>query len=180
MLKDLSIAKRYAKALFSVAEENKRTQVFLSDLKRIKTVLDENPELFKFLNNPMVAKEDKTDVVEKLFRVRISNHCVNLLKLLSEKNRLKILNGLIFAYEEQLNEFLNIAPVTVKSAVEVDSRTRQRLKKVLESKLNKTVEVDYKLAPELIAGMVIDISDTIIDGSVKSKFNDIGKKLYKY
>jgi F-type H+-transporting ATPase subunit delta len=76
-----------------------------------------------------------------------------------------------------LNKKRNISIAEVITAVEIDENTVQKLKYKLEEVFNCTVEITHSVDSEIIAGMIVKIGDKTIDGSIKTKFENMKKQL---
>ena len=83
----------------------------------------------------------------------------------------------MYCYEKGLDAAKNILRVEVVSAVEVDEDLRENLKTKLESKLNKSIVLDYSINPDIIAGIILKIQDKTIDGSLAHRLESLQRKL---
>lgn len=171
-------AKNYANALVDVVNDKKSTYVQISnDFETVQQILDMSPEIKEVLNNPTVSFDLKMDIAEEIFKRDVSETMMNFLKVLIEKKRFKEFSQIHRAYIDKLNEIHNIQPVTVISAVELSEKDKLQVIKKLETKLNKTIQPEWKLDDDIIAGLVIKIDDDIIDMSIKNRLAKLKKDL---
>jgi F-type H+-transporting ATPase subunit delta len=170
-------AKRYVGALMQLAEENGLTDSVKNDLDTISETYMTNSELLSFLEHPVIPAEEKKDAVSLIFKDHVSEYVLNFLKLLIDRNRISILPSIIDIYSEMLNKKRNISIAEVITAVEIDENTVQKLKYKLEEVFNCTVEITHSVDSEIIAGMIVKIGDKTIDGSIKTKFENMKKQL---
>lgn len=173
----ISLAKRYADAIIEVAKSHDELDKVLDDLKAVSGVYDSSDDFRNFINHPVIPFAEKKDVIKSIFEGKISTEALNFLYVLLEKNKLSLINTIVYCYEEALDEAKNILKVNVISAVEVDDDLKENLKTKLESKLKKTVKFDFEIKPEIIAGLILKIRDKTIDGSVKNKLESLEKQL---
>lgn len=174
------IADRYADALTELIKSGQLTYDKASqDLNFVESTLNQSADLDEFLKNPLVSLEDKKDVINKVFSSEIDGLTVNFLKVLVDKDRFASYRDVVGSYNETLDKINNISRVKVTSAVELSEEAKNRLKEKLESKLQKTVTLDWEISSEIIAGLVIKMGDNVIDSSLKNKLEDLSKNIVK-
>lgn len=175
---NILVADRYADALVKIAQEGKLTFVKISaDLATIKDILNQSKDLDTFLSNPLTSVEDKKEIIEKVFSNEIDTLIVNFLKVLVDKNRFSAFNEIFDSYNKYLDNINNISRIKVISAVKMSKEAEGRLKEKLEVKLKKNVVLDLDIDSNIIAGLVIKISDNIVDMSLKHKLEDLSKSI---
>lgn len=102
------IANRYAEALFQLSEEENITKEIYNELHDVVEVIKNNKELDNVLKSPLVAKNEKTQLIEALFNNKINNDLKNFLKILVEKGRISSLKSIELTFKELLNDKHNI------------------------------------------------------------------------
>lgn len=172
------ISKTYGDALFDIAVENNKTDVFFEEVKGLKQVLAENPELLRFLGHPDIELSEKVAVVENVFHNRISAEIVGLMRVVVTKGRASWLMSILDYFIAKTKEFKKIGVASVTSAAELsDVQKKKIVEKLLSSTSYKEFEMNYKVDPELIGGVVIRIGDRVVDGSVRNKLANLKKEL---
>ncbi|MGN0266458.1 MAG: ATP synthase F1 subunit delta [Lachnospiraceae bacterium] len=172
------ISKTYGDALFDIAVENNKTDVFFEEVKGLKKVFTENPELLKFLGHPDIELSEKVTTAEKIFEGRISSEIVGLLRIVVMKGRSSELINILDYFIAKTKEFKKIGVASVTSAAELsDAQKKKIVEKLLSSTAYKEFEMIYKVDPELIGGIVIRIGDRVVDGSVRSKLLNLKREL---
>ena len=83
------IANRYAEALFQLSEEENITKEIYKELRNVVELVKGNKELDNVLKSPLVAKNEKIQLIEALFNNKINNNLKNFLKILVEKGRIR-------------------------------------------------------------------------------------------
>ena len=101
----------------------------------------------------------------------------DFLKILIEKKRFKELEGIVAAYQEELDKINNLQRVEVISAVELDDNSKQRIIEKLQKRLQKNVIAQWQTDEEIIGGLVVKINDDVIDSSLKNKLENLSKNI---
>ncbi len=172
------VANRYSEALFEIAKEEKNYEKYFDDLKRFSAVVAESANLREVLYNPVFEKDEKKAVVEELLKiVGVSDIAANFLKLLVDKGRIVILDEIVDAYQQKMDQALNKARVTVKTAFPLSDDVIAEIRRTMEDITRKQVEIIVEEDPSLLAGIVVKIGDTLYDGSVKAQLNKIRELL---
>jgi F-type H+-transporting ATPase subunit delta len=168
------IAKRYARAFFAIAAEEKRYEAFSAELGRFSTVLKENRNLSEFLANPVFNQPDKKAVLEKILeRIDVSPLTANFLKLLVDKRRIGILPDIEGSYRELMDNALRRVRVTVTTAFPLTDAVAARLRARLEELTGREVEMNVREDRTLLGGIVVRVGDTLYDGSIRTQLNNI-------
>ncbi|MEQ9310344.1 MAG: ATP synthase F1 subunit delta [Balneolaceae bacterium] len=166
-------ARRYATALLETAKEQKVVEETLKDILFIKNTIDDSKELLVFLKSPVIKPSDKEAALKSIFGNKISKLSNGFVELISSKERASILVEIVTAFIEQYNEYAGIIKIEVRTAHALDKAQINELKKVLEKTTSKKVVMDLKEQPELKGGLLVKIHDTVIDGTVKHKLEQL-------
>lgn len=172
-----NIADRYAIALIELAERSGMLDVFESDLSVINATINSNKDLFMFLTHPVIPLTDKKDIIDSIFKNSVSSYVLNLLKLLLDRNRLFVFSSIVSHYNDILNKKRNLVIAKVITAIEIDESIKNRLKSRLEEFLNSSIKLDLKIDPDIIAGMVVKVNGKVIDGSIRTKLENMKRQL---
>ncbi|MEA2014057.1 MAG: ATP synthase F1 subunit delta [Thermodesulfobacteriota bacterium] len=169
-----NIAKRYAMALFSIAQKEDRIEIIYNELKGFSSMLKESRDLEEFFVNPVFGTSDKSAVIGKILdRFGMSTTTSNFLNLLVDKRRIDILEQIEECYQKYMDDVLNKVRVSVKTAFPLSNELSVKIKEQMEGLTGKNVEMFIDEDPSLLGGVVIGVGDTLYDGSVKSQLNNI-------
>lgn len=171
------IANRYAEALFQLSEEENITKEIYNELHDVVEVIKNNKELDNVLKSPLVAKIEKTQLIEALFNNKINNDLKNFLKILVEKGRISSLKSIELTFKELLNDKHNIIEGTVISAIALTEKQVKELEEKLSKKYNKNVTLENEVDQSILGGVLVRLGNTQIDGSVKTRLNNIKDQL---
>lgn len=158
----------YAKALLGAAGANAdevvaEVEVFVSD------VFGKLPRFESVLASPRVPVEAKSEMLDNALKGQVSATTLNFLKVVAQHGRMDSLRGIARTARVQLNEQQGRVEVLVKTAEPLDDATADSVKSALSSALKKEVVLRTATDSELIAGIVIQIGDTVYDGSVANQ-----------
>ena len=175
------VAKRWALALMELAQEDENIskEDILDDLKEIADTIDSSEELANVLNNPSISTEEKQTVLSKLFQNSIMPIVYNFVFVLNLKKRVSIISEIAVEFEKELNIVNNIAHVSVTSAIELNDDRKEQIKSKIAEKLSKEIVVDWGVDNDIIAGLIFNIDELIIDNSVRHKLEDLSKEIIK-
>lgn len=169
-------ARRYATALLESAKETNTVDDILADINLIKNTLEDSRELIMFLRSPVIKFDDKTEALEKIFSDRVQEMTNRFLQLLARKNRIYLLDQITEAFIQRYNKFAGIIKIEVYTAYELDDAQQEKLHKALEEKTGKKVDMNLNLDESLKGGLAVRIEDTVIDGTVKYKLQELEQK----
>jgi len=171
------VAKRYTKALFELAQERQMLDKVEKDMEEIRKLIDESDDFREFLANPLITESAKQEIVRELFADRIQPLTLQFLELLTEKRRIAILPAVVEQFREMLLEYQHILEGELISAVPLEKKQFESIKKHLENMLGQTVTLQSKIQPEIIGGFVVRIQDMVIDNSIRLQLNKLREKL---
>lgn len=172
------VSKTYGEALFELALETDTLETCFEEVHVIKNAFSENLELFKILNHPEISNNEKTTIIENIFKGKVSDSMVGFLLIIIQKRRYNDLEDILLYVISRIKEYKNIGVAYIKSAVELtDIQKEQTKNRLIEITKHIEIEMNYQTDPSLIGGMVIRIGDRVVDSSIKSKIASIAKDL---
>lgn len=167
-----AVATRYARALFELAQETGQKDSLVAELERAAAAYTASAELQGALENPLVAHAAKrgilTDVADRL---ALSPTAKNALLLLSDRRRLRALPAIARRLRDLGDLAKGIAHAEVVSAAPLSEGFYMRLQAQLEKSSGKKLVLDRKTDPSLIAGVVVRMGDTVVDGSLRARLD---------
>ncbi len=175
------VAKRWAHALMELALESDEISKsdILDDLREVSDTIENSDELCNVINNPSISTEEKQVVICKLFENKIMPIVYNFLYVLNLRKRFSLIKEIAEAFKTELEEYNNIARIDIISAVEVNDEKKNDIKSKISEKLHKEVMVDWNVDSDIIAGLIFNINDTVIDNSVRHKLEELSKKIIR-
>ena len=174
------VSKVYGDALFEAAREAGRMDDMYEEVLELQKLLQANEELQKMMENPKVIREDKENGIETVFRGRISDEIVELMKLMIAKGRYSNIESVFDYFIGLVKEEKKIGIAYVTTAVELtDGQKDEIVRRLLETTRYESFEMNYAVDASLIGGMVIRIGDRVVDSSIKTKLYELSKSLRK-
>lgn len=171
--------RRYALALYEVAEERAKTEEFLEDLSEILNIISGNEELLELIKHPTLSTTKKVELFENIFRGKLDEDVLSFLLLLIEKKRLLNLKGILEEMRKIHLERNQTLVAIVKTVVPLFQDERNALTKNLQLKYNKKIILNEEIDKDIIGGVYVRVGNDVIDGTIKSKFEDIRKMTLK-
>ncbi|MBN1102690.1 MAG: ATP synthase F1 subunit delta [Deltaproteobacteria bacterium] len=163
------VSKRYAKALFSLAQEDGKIPAYGEDLKGFVKIFRDHPELARVVSSPVFTVEDRKSILEKvLVSTPLSSLVRNFLHLLLDRGRIGVVGSIQEHYEKLADEISNLARAEVIVARPLQADARARLERALGDLTSKTIKMKVREDRGLIGGIVVRIGDLVLDGSIKT------------
>ena len=172
------VSQTYGEALFEVAMEEQKTDIFLEEALVFLTTLEQNPELDKLMKHPKISKLEKEQVIDNVFKNQVSDEMLGFVKLVVKKERYNELPKIFRYLVDRIKEEKKIGIAYVTTAVELSDAKKQNVEnRLLQTTQYKTMEMHYAVDESLIGGMVIRIKDRVVDSSVRTKLEEMKKQL---
>lgn len=177
---DLTVARRYAKALLTLGKEDGKYQEYGEELRSFAALMEREPELKDALFNPIYSAEDRRKLLLRMVELlQMSPVVANFFQLLFDKQRLRAIDGITQVYQEQLDILENVSRAKVKAAVPLDEATRDRLRQTLEKLTGSSVVMEVEEDPSIIGGILARVGDLVLDGSVRTQLASLSETLRK-
>ena len=178
MIRRKLIVKRYSEAFMSYVKGTIGHEKAVEELKALKILLHSEKEFEEFFYNPHIAYAQKCEILDRTLKDYFCEEIRNFLKLLLEKGRIELIID-ICDYVRSNYSHGGAVDALLRTSYPVDTDILKLIKKDLEAKLNKKMNLYLELDPDLLGGLQIRIGNTIIDGSVKRHLSDLREKLMK-
>jgi F-type H+-transporting ATPase subunit delta len=172
-----SLSRRYGKALFQLALEQKREEVVSGELERFGAAYVGSP-LQDVLNNPAFNHESRKRVLLAVAQsLELSPLAVRFLSLLLDRDRLIYLPTIIDRYRKLLNSAKGRVEGTVVGAAPLDPDMVQRLRQALGAISGNEVVLHEETDAELIGGVLVRLEGTVYDGTVRMQLNQMKQRI---
>ncbi|MES9992593.1 MAG: F0F1 ATP synthase subunit delta [Candidatus Thiodiazotropha sp.] len=171
-----TIARPYAEAVFDRAEESGKLDDWSEMLNFLTTVV-ESEEMAPVVGNPLVEQEALVSLLLEIAGDKLDQEGGNLIKVLVENNRLKVLPEIEALFEALKADKERISKVHVTSAFDLDAAQEKLIADALKAKLGRNVTITSEKDPELIGGVHIRAGDMVIDGSVRGQLQQLANEL---
>ena len=178
-MRDETIARNYAEALFELAERHEGVEVYGAGIETVAVLIDENDEFRKFLATPRIDVAQKKAVVRSVFGESMPAKLVNFLLITLDKRRQRLLREIAREYKSLMDVHFNRVHVEVTLARELDEQAIEEMETRLTAALGKTAIPHIRVKPGILGGAIFRTGDTIYDGSLRRRLDGMRRRLLK-
>ncbi len=177
-MKNLTIARRYAKALLIIGKEDGQAETYGELLDGFTQLMAKETELDLAICNPLYAASERKKVLKTIIdKVGISKVMASFLLLLFDKGRFEFLGNINDFYQKLADELKGVMRASLVSASGLSSETVEKIRTTLSKKTGKDIILEVEQDPGLIGGIVSRIGDLVLDGSIKTQLLNMRESL---
>lgn len=166
----LSIASRYAQALFEIAKEENALKTLETDTDALGAALLASPELAGMIASPVVGREDQANAMAAIAaKMGLSAVMANTIALMASKRRLFVLPQLVANLRARIAAEKGEVTADITTASELSAEQVKQLAATLKAKVGKDVKLNTTVDETLIGGLIVKLGSTMIDTSIKAK-----------
>ena len=177
-MKNLAIARRYAKALLLIGQEDGQAETYRAELNGISELIQNEKDLGTVINNPLYEASARKNILNAVVeKLDLSVVMKSFLLLLFDKGRIGFLENINDFYQKLADELKGVARASLTSATELSDDAVEKIRASLSQMTNKDVKLDVKQDPSLIGGIVTQIGDLVLDGSIKTQLLNMRESL---
>lgn len=177
-MKNLVIARRYAKALMLIGKEDNKAESYRDELSAFSGLMAANRGLEQAICNPLYDAGSRRNVLLDIIgRMDLSAVVKSFLLLLFDKGRVRFIGHINEFYHQLVDEWQGVTRASLVSATELTSDTIKRIRDSLSRRVGKEIIVETELDPGLIGGVVTRIGDLVLDGSVRTQLRNMKESL---
>ncbi len=169
------VAGRYASALLSLAQDNRQTESVARSLAKLDALIAESPDLERLVRSPVFSADDQIKALDAvLAREEIGGIAANFVRLVTVNRRLFYLREMIAAYRRLYDASRGVTRAEVTSATALSDANLAALKDQLKTASGgRDVDLDVKVDPSIIGGLIVRLGSRMVDGSLRTKLNAI-------
>jgi len=167
------MARRYATALFELALEQSAIEAVRAALERFDALVADNPDLARLVRSPVFSSDEQLQAVSAILdKAAIGGLAANFIKLAAENRRLFAVRDMIKAFRALVSRHRGEVAAQVTVAVPLSDQHLGALKDALRSATGgKNLDLDVKVDPAIIGGLVVKLGSRMIDTSLRTKLN---------
>ncbi|MDN3509914.1 MAG: ATP synthase F1 subunit delta [Candidatus Jettenia sp. CY-1] len=174
---DKSAAIAFVNALLEVALKKGNFEQIEKELDLVSDVITRHDNLKKILFHPSIPRSEKKDLIKNVFGGSVSDLMKNFLYLLVDRRKIGLLEFIPEVYKTVASEKKGIVKARVQTVIPLAGERLDNFKKQLSKLTGKTVEVEVVHNPDILGGVIIQIGNKMIDGSVVSKLKNLKTRL---
>ncbi|MEO0645477.1 MAG: ATP synthase F1 subunit delta [Cyanobacteria bacterium J06650_10] len=172
------VAAPYAQALLSIAKSKDSVDALSQIATDLLSLLKESESLREFLENPIANADAKKGVLSKILGDDANQQMKNFLMLLVDRGRIYLVEPILQQFQAQVRELKQTVLAEVTSAVELSDEQKETVRqKVQKMTQANSVELETKIDPDLMGGVIIQIGSQVLDASIRGQLRRIGLQL---
>jgi ATP synthase F1 delta subunit len=170
------IAEVYSRALFEAAKENGVLDRVHDELGEFADALDSDSNLRVFLFSPYFSSEEKKTGIGQIVE-DADPRLFNFLELLAERHRMPAVFRIRREFDSMWAEENKLLPVTVTSAVELDSGIVEDIGRAIEQQTGRRVELSSSVDPDVLGGLQVRVGNLVLDATVRNRLEQLRKQV---
>jgi F-type H+-transporting ATPase subunit delta len=168
------MAGRYATALFDLARDGNAVDTVKSDLDRFDALIAESADLNRLVRSPVFSTEEQLQALGAILdKAGIGGLAAQFLKLITSNRRLFAVRDMVRGYRERVANYKGEATAEVTVAEELKGDHLDALRSALKSVSGKDVDLNVKVDPSIIGGLVVKLGSRMVDTSLRTKLSSI-------
>lgn len=169
------MAGRYANALFELALENKATDAVKNDLDGFDALIAESADLNRLVRSPVYGVDEQLNALSAILdKAGIKGLAANFLRVITTNRRLFAVHDMIRGYRALVARHKGEVTARVTVAETLSDKNLDALKNALKSVTGgKDIDLDVKVEPAIIGGLIVKLGSRMIDSSLRTKLNAI-------
>lgn len=172
------IAEPYAQALMAVAQSNQVTEQIGGDTRSLLELAAQSEDLRLLIDSPLITADKKKSILRQMLSEQVHPYMLNFLMLLADRGRIFLLPQVCEQFQALLRQMNQTVLAEVTAAVELNDEQKESIRqKVMATTQSRQVELNIRVDPELLGGVVIKVGSQVFDASLKGQLRRIGVKL---
>ncbi len=168
------VAGRYASALFELARDNRAVDQVARDLDAFDRLIQESADLRRLIKSPVFSAEEQEKAVGALLaRAGSTGLAANFIRLVASNRRLFALPDMVRAFRRLVSDAKGIVQAEVRLAEKPSDKVLDDIKSALREVAKAEIDLDVKIDPALIGGLVVRMGSRMVDASLRTKLNAI-------
>lgn len=170
-MKDIKIAKRYAKAIYEISDERNRIAEIYRILSSVMELYKTDSDFRHFIISPIITIDEKAQILKTIYTDE-EEEDFNVLLYIIHKNRIEYIREIVAEYLKiyyQKNRILDIKATFTRQLTE---KQKEKLVNILKNKMNREINLEVIVDENILGGGIIKMGDTVIDGSIRKELEN--------
>ena len=177
-MRNFTVSRRYARALLSLGKEDGKYLQYGEELNAFSELLKRETQARYVLQSPMYDFTSRNTLLKAILeKTGFSQTINNFIQLLLTKGRIRYLDDISVFYAQMTDELSNIKRAMVTTAVQLSEDIIQRIQAALKEVVQKEVVVTVNQDPSIIGGIVAQVGDLTLDGSLRTQLKSLKESL---
>ena len=176
-MRDIRVAKPYARALYDAALEQNALADIVADIDKLRALIEASEEFAQLISSPILPPQFKSETFEQIFADAIDPLTINFLKLVALKQRERYLTAIMDVFSAIVDEAAGRLIAKVTTAVALTPGQEEQLTQYLGVYSGKQVRLDTTIDVQIQGGFIVQLDDTVFDASVASQLQRLRQQL---
>ncbi len=176
-MRDIRVAKPYARALYDAALEQNALADIVVDIDHLRELIEASEEFAQLISSPVLSPQFKSETFEQIFADATHPLTINFLKLLALKQRERYLTAMMDVFSAIVDEAAGRLVAQVTTAVPLTSEQEEQFTQHLSAYSGKQVRLETTIDPEIQGGFIVQLDDTVFDASVATQLQRLRQQL---
>jgi F-type H+-transporting ATPase subunit delta len=172
------LARVYSEALFEAAREQRKIDLIREQLGAFVDALEKHRELSTFFFSPSFSSREKKEGIDRVL-LGADTSFVNFLKVLLDNHRMPVIFRIRRQYEALWREENRLLPVEITSAIELDEGVVRSIAERVEQQTGRRVELTTRVDESILGGLVVRVSNMILDASIRNQLERLRRQVAK-
>ena len=178
-MRDIRVAKPYARALYEAAMEQNTLPSITADIERLQELIEQSEEFGQFIDTPLLTPQMKSDTFSDLFADSLSPLTISFFRLIALKQRERYLVAIMDAFLSIADEAAGRVVAHVTTAVPITENQEQHLIQQLSTFSGKQVRLETETDEQIQGGFIVQLGDTVFDASITTQLQRLKQQLAK-
>lgn len=170
------VAREYGGALFALAVDEGLEATLLPETETVREALLTHADYIKLLASPELSVGERESIVAEAF-AGAHPYLGNFLRMMVARGYARELADALLEYRGLYNKRLGIETAVIRSAVELSAKEKERLTAALSRRAGKEVIPEYKVEPQLLGGLRVEMGGVLYDGTVRHRLDGLRESL---
>ena len=176
-MRDIRVAKPYARALYDAALEQNALADILADIDRLQALIEDSEEFLQLISSPILSPQFKSETFDQIFTDAIHPLTINFLKLLALKQLERYLSAIMDVFSAIVDEAASRLVAKVTTAVALTPEQEAQLTQHLGAYSGKQVRLESTIDAEIQGGFIVQLDDTVFDASLATQLQRLKQQL---
>ena len=178
-MRDIRVAKPYARALYEAALEQGTLAPIVTDIDKLRELIEQSEEFTQLIHSPVLSPQFKSEMFQQLFTDAMQPLTINFLKLLALKQRERYLVAIMDVFSAIVDEAAGRLIAKVTTAVPITPEQQERFIQQLSAYSGKQVRLETTTDAQIQGGFIVQLDDTVFDASVATQLQRLKQQLAK-
>ncbi len=176
-MRDIRVAKPYARALYEAASEQNALADIVGDIDKLRELIEQSQEFAQLISSPILSPQFKSETFQQIFADATHPLTINFLKLLALKQRERYLIAIMDVFSAIVDEAAGRVVAKVTTAVPLTPAQQEQLRQQLGVYSGKQVRLETEIDAQIRGGFIVKLNDTVFDASVATQLQHLRQRL---